>query len=166
MRLPRHEVLFFAGASSLFVFTSCREKSPPPEPTSSSLPLKASDELDLLPIAIEIHRAAQEMALDGFQYGKNDLGWPFDSGDTSSADYFRKLIRKGFLPPEFSSPVSRWKIANLSDADPGETVFLGVEQPDGTSLFVRKDGKWASFSNEDAAKEFLKMPPRKPAWLP
>jgi hypothetical protein len=166
MRLPHHEVLFFAGVSSLFVFTSCREKSPPPEPALLSSPLKAPDEQELLPMAIEIHRAAQEMALDGFQYGKNDLGWPFDSGDTSSADYFRKLIRNGFLAPEFSSLVSRWQIANLSDADPGETVFLGVEQPDGTRLFVRKDGKWASFSNEDAAKEFFKVPPRKPAWLP
>jgi hypothetical protein len=108
------------------------------EPSVKSSPLKASDEQELLPMAIEIHRAAQEMALDGFQYGKNDLGWPFDSGDTSAADYFRKLIRKGFLAPEFSSLVSRWQIANLSDADPGETVFLGVEQPDSTRLFVRK----------------------------
>jgi len=58
------------------------------------------------------------------------------------------------------------KIANLSDADPGETAFLELTQPDKTILLVRKDGQWEIFRSEGESTSFAKMPPREPVWLP
>ncbi|MEI8292763.1 MAG: hypothetical protein WCG66_02110 [bacterium] len=116
--------------------------------------------------AISIHHAAQEMALEGFQFGKNNWGWPFDCAVESSEAYVKKLNDGKFLAVNSRESALRVDIANLSDADPGETAFLCLELPDKTLLFVRKDGEWAVFRDRDAARAFVKMPPREPAWLP
>ena len=106
------------------------------------------------------------MALDGFQFGKNHLGWPFELHEASTVGYFEKLIREGFLPSEAGEWFKEgWIIANLSDADPGETAFLKLVQPDKTILLVRKDGQWAVFGDGPPAADFVKEPPREPAWL-
>ena len=107
------------------------------------------------------------MALDGFQFGKNHLGWPCEIGANSAAAYIEKLIREGFLRSEAGEwSDQEWMIANLSDADSGETAFLKLVQPDMTILLVRKDGQWAVFRDETGAAPFAKTPPREPAWLP
>lgn len=107
------------------------------------------------------------MALDGFQFGKNHLGWPFEINAASAVGYFEKLIHEGFLPSEDGEWFKQgWAIANLSDADPGETPFLKLVQPDKTILLIRKDGQWAVFGDEPSAAAFVKEPPREPAWLP
>ena len=117
--------------------------------------------------AVAIHHAAQEMALDGFQFGKSHLGWPFEVNAASAVGYFEKLIREGFLPSEAGEWFKQgWMLANLSDADPGETAFLKLLQPDKTILLVRKDGQWAVFGDEPSAAAFVQEPPREPAWLP
>ena len=117
-------------------------------------------------MALEIHHAAQKMALDGFQFGKSHLGWPFEVNEVSAAGYFQKLIREGFLPSEAGEWFKQgWMIANLSDADPGETAFLKLVQPDKTILLVRKDGQWGVFGDDPSAEAFAKEPPREPAWL-
>lgn len=118
-------------------------------------------------MAVEMHRAAQEMALDGFQFDKKDLGWPCEIGADSSSGYFEKMIQNGFMRAESTgSTAAPWKIANLSDADPGETAFIKITQPDGGIVIVRKDGQWAVFRNEAASAAFAKAPPRNPTWLP
>lgn len=107
------------------------------------------------------------MALDGFQFGKNELGWPYEIGAASSSGYFEKMIRERFLPPEAGGWIgASWKIANLSDADPGETAFLEIVQPDSSVLLIRKDGQWAVFRDAKGAAAFAKTPPRDPSWLP
>ena len=107
------------------------------------------------------------MALDGFQFGKNHLGWPYEISANSAAAYMEKLIREGFLRSEAGEwSDQEWTIANLSDADSGETAFLKLVQPDMTILLVRKDGQWAVFRDETGAAAFAKTPPRKPVWLP
>jgi len=109
------------------------------------------------------------MALDGFQFGKNHLGWPFDAGEISSAAYLEKLVREGFLEPRANDWLEKLhdlKISNLSDADPGETMFLQLTQPDGFLLIIRKDGKWSVFQDENAAAGFATVPAREPIWLP
>ena len=106
------------------------------------------------------------MALDGFQFGKNELGWPYEVGAVSSSGYFEKMITQGFLPPEATGWIgAACKIANLSDADPGETAFLELVQPDSSVLIIRKDGQWAVFRDETSAAAFAKTPPRDPSWL-
>lgn len=118
-------------------------------------------------MAVEMHRAAQEMALDGFQFDKKDLGWPCEIGADSSSGYFEKMIQNGFMRAESTgSTAAPWKIANLSDADPGETAFIKITQPDGGIVIVRKDGQWAVFRDEAASAAFAKAPPRNPTWLP
>ena len=107
------------------------------------------------------------MALDGFQFGKNELGWPYEVGAVSSSGYFEKMISQGFLPLEATGWIgAACKIANLSDADPGETAFLELVQPDSSVLIIRKDGQWAVFRDETSAAAFAKTPPRDPFWLP
>jgi hypothetical protein len=169
MRFGLLGFFFFAGICCLLTVSACRES---PAPTEHGLPApnpvsNAVQVPDFSHKAVEIHHAAQEMALDGFQFGKNHLGWPFEVNAASAMGYFEKLIREGFLPSEAGEWFKQgWVIANLSDADPGETAFLKLVQPDKTILLVRKDGQWAVFGDEPSAAAFVKQPPREPAWLP
>jgi hypothetical protein len=160
--------VFFAGIACCLLSTGCRKSPepaepaiPPPDPSSYSTP-----NTDFSSKALEIHHAAQEMALDGFQFGKNNLAWPFDCEAATTAGYFKKLIDEGFLPASSAISPEGLRIANLSDSDPGETAFLRVDLPDKSLLFVRKDGKWAAFPDQVSAADFTKAPPREPAWLP
>lgn len=77
------------------------------------------------------------------------------------------LIREGFLPPEAASwPTSEWTMANLSDTDPAETIFIHIVQSDNTILLIRKDGKRAVFKKDSSEMDsFAKAPDRDPAWL-
>jgi len=168
MRLGWPGFLFFAGITCL-LGSACRKSPAPtepafptPNPVSHAVPTP-----DFSHKGVEIHHAAQEMALDGFQFGKSHLGWPFEVNAASAAGYFEKLIREGFLPSKAGEWFKQgWMIANLSDADPGETVFLKLLQPDKKILLVRKDGQWAVFGDETSAAAFVRPPPREPAWLP
>jgi hypothetical protein len=148
---------------------ACRKVSTPTEPNLPA-PHAVSDAMPVLDSsrkALAIHSAAQECALDGFQFGKSHLGWPYEVRANSVAGYFQTLIREGFLSYETVERVNLgWRISNLSDADPGETAFLRLDQPDKTALIVRKDGQWAVFRDEMSAAAFAKTPPREPFWLP
>ncbi|MCX6962087.1 MAG: hypothetical protein NTZ08_06520 [Verrucomicrobia bacterium] len=160
---------FFAGIVCLLTATACRKSQTPTEPdVPAPNPISnAVSAPDFSRNALSIHHAAQEMALDGFQFGKNHLGWPYEVSANSAAGYFEKLIREGFLPSEAGEwSDQEWMIANLSDADSGETAFLKLVQPDKTILLVRKDGQWAVFRDETGAAAFAKTPSRDPAWLP
>jgi hypothetical protein len=160
---------FFAGIFCLLTANACR-KSPTPIEPDVPAPNQVSNAVpapDFSRKALSIHHAAQEMALDGFQFGKNNLGWPYEVGANSAAGYFEKLTREGFLPSEAGEwSDQEWMIANLSDADSGETAFLKLVQPDKAILLVRKDGQWAVFRDENGAAAFAKTPPRDLAWLP
>ena len=171
MRLGWHRLLFLGVVShGLLSSTACRKSPapepdiPPPNPVSNATPTP-----DISREPLEIHRASQEMALDGFQFGKNHLGWPCEAGAVSSTAYLDALIREGFLDPRTKEKLEAWsrvKISNLSDADPGETAFLEVWHTDGTIFIIRKDGQWSVFRDEQAASNFAATPPREPAWLP
>jgi len=113
----------------------------------------------------EFHSGAQEMALDGFQFGKDELGWPFDSGATTTAAYLELLKKNNRLQPATAARLARISIANLSDSDPGETAFAGIPA-EGGILVIRKDGQSRTFPDLDASAAFAPPPPRTPAWLP
>jgi hypothetical protein len=169
MRLRWLGFLLFVGITCLLTVIAHR-KSPSPTEPGSPAPnpvFHAVPPPHFSRKAVEIHHAAQEMALDGFQFGKNHLGWPFEVNEASAKGYFEKLIREGFLPSQAGEWYKEgWMIANLSDADPGETVFLKLVQPDKSVLLVRKDGRWAIFGDGNSAAAFGVAPPREPAWLP
>jgi hypothetical protein len=169
MRLGWKVSLFLSATTCLLPLNACRKTPPPPEPEISPVnPVpKPTPGPDISWQTIEIHRASQEMALDGFQYGKTTLGWPFEIGAVSSEAYLTKLIHENLLPPEAGKWFDHgWQVANLSDGDPGETAFLKVTQPDKSVVIVRKDGQRAVFQDEASAAPSIKEPPREPAWLP
>jgi len=112
-----------------------------------------------------LHHAAQEMALDGFQYNKHRLGWPFEAKVQSSSDYLRLLVSEGYLAPEVAESLKNVAIANVSDSDPLTTLFLSVPTDDGKTLIVRKDGNLQSEQNLESSKTFAPPPPREPVWL-
>lgn len=148
----------------------CKKKqpAPPPPPSTqiSAFPRVAPPERleDKTPQAIlgAMHLAAQEMALDGFQFDKADLGWPFDCGASSSSAYVRLLAEKGYLSPQDLGVFENVEITNLSDSDPGETILAKVAHQKKIHL-LRKDG---SLSIESDEAIILPIPPREPAWLP
>lgn len=157
-------------ALTLALVAACEKKQPtPPSPTPSetpSFPRPAPPERidDQTPEAIlgALHHAAQEMALDGFQFDKADLGWPFDCGASSSSGYLRSLAGKGYLSPQDLGAFENVEITNLSDSDPGETLFAKITHQKKIHL-LRKDGR-LSIESEEAV--IPGIPPREPAWLP
>jgi hypothetical protein len=118
------------------------------------------------PLPWSVHRAASEMALDGFQSGKKRLAWPYDAGAKTSADYLQLLLREGYLSTDESLRWAEVTVANLSDADPGETAFLKAKQPDGHTFLIVKDGTGHLFDSHASPDSFPPPPPRTPAWLP
>ncbi len=153
-------------ATALAILPACEKKQPSPPPEKPVFPRevppepigKSSPET----ILKALHHAAQEMALDGFQFDKPELGWPFDCRATKSSDYLRLLADKGYLAAQDLAVLTDVEIANLSDSDPGETAFAKIQLRN-KSHFIRKDGTLLSESNESQSPPF---PPRDPAWLP
>jgi len=128
----------------------CKKKSPPPEPSSTpipAIPREAPPERvrEKSPEALlqTLHHAAQEMALDGFQFDKAELGWPRDRGSQSSNDHLQSLANNGYLSPEDLPLFTEIDIANLSDSNPGESAFAKI-QTRGETLVIRKDGQITS----------------------
>lgn len=152
-------------ATAIAFVTACEEKQPAPaipSPTPS-FPREAPPERvgKKSPEAIlqTLHRASQEMALDGFQFDKPQLGWPFDCRSTSTSDYLRRLTENGYLGVDDLSLFFEVEIANLSDADPAESPFAKIHQ-DKKNLFIRKDGLVVTELPQ------AQHSPRDPAWLP
>lgn len=118
------------------------------------------------PLAIaELHSGAREMALDGFQFDKPRLAWPFDSGTPTSAAYLELLQQNNRLAPQTAATLASTSIANLSDSDPAETAFASIPAKDGV-IVIRKDGLSRTFPDIPASATFAPPPPRTPAWLP
>jgi hypothetical protein len=152
-------------ATAIAFIAACEEKQPAPaipSPTPS-FPREAPPERvgKKSPEAIlqTLHRASQEMALDGFQFDKPQLGWPFDCRSTSTSDYLRRLTESGYLGADDLSLFFEVEIANLSDADPAESPFAKIHQGK-KNFFIRKDGAVVSELPQP------QTPKRQPGWLP
>jgi len=113
-----------------------------------------------------LHHAAQEMALDGFQFDKKDRGWPHDAGIRTREEFLACLVRNGYLSSGDAGVFFGIRISNLSDSDPGETAFLRSPPDVRPIRVVRKDGVSEIFSGEAEALSFAPPPPRDPEWLP
>ena len=117
-------------------------------------------------ILSEFHSVAQEMALDGFQFDKPQLAWPFDSGAKTKSAYIEILAQNNRLSPEVAKRIAEISIANLSDSDPGETALASLPAPGGGVVVIRKDGSLQTFDDISRSTSFAPPPPREPAWLP
>jgi hypothetical protein len=157
--------LLVALAGFLPIFFGCEKKQPasevtPPVPATAASPRPfPSDRVtETSPAALltTLHHAAQEMALDGFQFDRPELGWPFDRGSSSTADHLQSLVQHSYLDAADITHFAEIQIANLSDSDPGETAFAILPHK-GKIHTIRKDGVVDSDSLP---------PPRDPAWLP
>jgi hypothetical protein len=160
---PLPILIAFAGLIIVTGFFGCEKKAPPPEnplPPSTSPPRPSPPErvTENSPDAIlaTLHHAAQEMALDGFQFDRRELGWPQDCGAPTTTAYLESLTRHGYLSAQDLVHFAEIEIANLSDSDPGETAFAKLPHKGKTHL-IRKDGRIESTPI---------LPPRDPAWLP
>lgn len=153
-------------AGLLVCLAACEKKQPAPPPEKPVLPREAPPERvgKKSPEAIlqTLHHAAQEMALDGFQFDKPELGWPSDCRASTSSGYLRLLADKGYLAPQDLELFSEVDIANLSDSDPGETAFAKIKFRKKIH-FIQKDGSLLSESNDMQPPP---LPPRDPVWLP
>ena len=152
-------------ATAIALITACEEKQPAPaipSPTPS-FPREAPPERvgKKSPEAIlqTLHRASQEMALDGFQFDKPQLGWPFDCRAASTSDYLRLLTENGYLGANDLPLFSEVEIANLSDAEPAEAPFAKIHQGK-KNFFIRKDGAVVSELPQP------QTPKRQPGWIP
>ena len=153
-------------AGLLVCLAACEKKQPAPPPEKTVLTREVPPERvgEKSPEAIlqTLHHAAQEMALDGFQFDKPELGWPFDCRASTSSGYLRLLADKGYLAPQDLELFSDVDISNLSDSDPGETAFAKIQFRK-KIYFIQKDGSLLSESN---GMQPPPLPPRDPAWLP
>lgn len=142
--------------------SACENKQPPPEPpaqtektTLRETPPDRVTETSPAAILATLHHAAQEMALDGFQFDRPELGWPFDRRSPSASAHIQALIEHGYLASSDLSHFAEIEISNLSDSDPGETAFAKISRK-GKTHTIRKDGKVDSESTP---------PQHDPAWL-
>lgn len=146
MRAPA--IACLVSVLALIVFSSCQRS---PQTETPPAPAQTAEEQDVLK---KLHHAAEEMALDGFQFDKPELGWPHDVGAKTSAD-FLALLHSGndsvSLPPEASVTV-----ANVAETDPLDTALFKLRDPNGHETVIRKDGQFAPAS----------LPNRNPPWLP
>lgn len=140
--------LVAAAAALLLVLPSgCKKNSPQPEPSPTpnpAIPREAPPERvrEKSPEALlqTLHHAAQEMALDGFQFDKPELGWPRDRDSQSASAHLQALANNGYISPEDLPLFAEIDIANLSDSNPGESAFAKI-QTRGEALIIRKDGQ-------------------------
>ena len=127
--------------------TACEKKTPPPAPAgaSDSRDSNPARVLGKSPAALlqALHHAAQEMALDGFQFDKPGLGWPRDRGSRSASDHLQALASRDYLSPGDLAFFADIDIANLGDSDPGESAFAKIPTR-GETLVIRKDGQLAT----------------------
>ena len=143
------------------VFSGCEKKTPPPV---SPAPAEISSVRETPPervtetspdaLLASLHHAAQEMALDGFQFDKKHLGWPRDRGSQSASAHLQALVDHGYLAAADIAHFADIDIANLGDSDPGESAFAKIPTRGGI-LVIRKDGQ---ILNAPANPD--------PAWLP
>jgi hypothetical protein len=152
-----------AALACAAVLPACEKKSPPPEPTPPSTTATPRDtppdrvtETSPAALLATLHHAAQEMALDGFQFDRPALGWPFDRRSASTSAHLQTLVDHGYLDAADLVHFADIDIANLSDSDPGDTAFAKLTRQ-GAAHTIRKDGLVDSNSIE---------PPRTPTWLP
>jgi hypothetical protein len=148
-RFPFASKRLAALSAALFLAlpTACDKKSPPPEPSPTptpAIPRESPPERvrEKSPEALlkTLHHAAQEMALDGFQFDKPELGWPRDHGSQSASAHLQALANNGYISPEDLPLFAEIDIANLGDSNPGESPFAKIPSR-GESLVIRKDGQ-------------------------
>ena len=146
MRAP--EIVCLVSVSALIIFSSCQRS---PQPDAPAAPPQTEATQDSLK---KLHHAAEEMALDGFQFDKPELGWPHDVGAKTGAQ-FLSLLRSHTDVATFPHE-AEVQVANVAETDPLDTALFKFRDASGNETVIRKDGQFAPSAS----------PPRYPQWLP
>ncbi len=117
--------------------------------------------------AQKIHTAVVQMVSDGASKEDKSLGWPADAGITTSAELEQRLVDNGYLTEEDAKSIGfdNFLFGNVSDSDPGETIFIKIREKfwAGTTVFLQKDGGEGALSPDEETSP--QDPPREPAYL-
>jgi hypothetical protein len=124
------------------------------KPAGSPSPVALTSQDVSLSVLKMLHHAAEEMALDGFQFDKPALGWPHDIRAASRAAYLAVLRENRYLAEEVAPEID---VANVAEIDPLDTALFRIRDGSGGETVIRKDG---------VIDPAARMPPRDPAWLP
>jgi hypothetical protein len=124
------------------------------KPAGSPSPVASTSQDASLSVLKKLHHAAEEMALDGFQFDKPALGWPHDIRAASRAAYLAVLRENRYLAEEVAPEID---VANVAEIDPLDTALFRIRDGSGGETVIRKDG---------VIDPAARMPPRDPAWLP
>jgi len=114
----------------------------------------------------QIHSVMVQAQLDGTTTGDPKLGWPASAKIKTKAALKQMLVNEQYIT---ASDLDRLgfdniSVANVSDADPADTIFLKAISPEGKSITImRKSGDGAIYrpGQNISAPE----PPRSPAFL-
>jgi hypothetical protein len=151
-------------------------------PTEAETAERTEKIQDLSKRAQKIWQLAAHAALDSVTTGDAAIGWPANVGAKSSNEFYENLRRNGYVTVEDLEkmfPVGFW-VANVSEADPGETLFLASRnvspsfeiediEPFGPyAIVMNKAGEVRVFhaSEQQAMMQFIKLPDRWPRTLP
>lgn len=145
----------------------------------ASLPLVAALVLPAISAALErgqatqilnncrqIHLAVQTAQLDGITTGNPKLGFPADAKITSKAALKEMLVANHYLTADDLDRLGFQNIivANVSEEDPGDTVFLKAFSPKKRlTIIMRKGGDGAIYREGQDTQST--DPPRTPTFL-
>jgi len=112
----------------------------------------------------QIYLAVQMAQVDGSATGNAMLGFPASAEIASKADFKKMLVSGKYLTAEDLEHMKFDKIsvANVSDDDPGDTIFLKATSGRYVVIF-RKGGDGAIY--RPGQNTFSHDPPRNPAFL-
>jgi len=113
-----------------------------------------------------IHLAVQQAQLDGTTMGSSELGFPATAKLKSKADLKAMLVSNEYLTADDLDHLGfeEISVANVSDEDPGDTLFLRATSPSGKTVIVfRKGGDGAIYRT--GQNVYAPDPPRTPAFL-
>jgi type II secretory pathway pseudopilin PulG len=128
--------------------------------------LKKAEATQMLNNMRLIHLAVYQAQLDGTTTGQPKLGFPATAKLTSKAELKEMLISNGYIAEDDFDHLGfeNMIVANVSDEDPPDTLFLKAPSPDGKSVVTfRKGGDGAIYRTGQSLS--APDPPRTPAFL-
>jgi hypothetical protein len=117
--------------------------------------------------AQKIHTAVVQMVSDGTSKEDKSLGWPADAGITTAEELEKRLVDNGYLTADEAKSIGfdNFLFGNVSESDPGETIFIKVRTKFwlGTTVFLQKDGEPGALAPDEETSP--QDPQRDPAYL-
>ncbi len=121
----------------------------------------------------QLYASAVEVAKKRHAQGAEEVGYPAESGISTSAAYIQRTVETGYTTPEHAAQLAGYIVANVSAGDPPRTVFLvprayydawrRKQAPPKDCVVLLKGGD--AYRPGDAAGDPPPLPPREPVFL-